>query len=113
MLIARPQLKASVMRFPQPSNVVNMIRKSSLAIFFIIFCLAIQGMSVPNRQSEVSPEEYAVYSALLRQRRIPEGITQFVIEDYTQTTDFLYDEDLSGHLKYVKRRLPSLSQVAF
>lgn len=113
MLIARRRLKASVMRFPQLSNVVNMIRKSSLAIFFIILCLAMQGMSAPNRQSEVSSEEYAVYSALLRQRRVPEGVTQFVIEDHTQTTDFLYDDDLSGHLKYVKRRLPSFSQVAF
>jgi hypothetical protein len=101
------------MCFPQLSNVVNMIRKSPLAIFFLIFCLPIQSMSVPNRQFEVSPEKYAVYSALLRPRRIPEGITQFVIEDHTQATDFLYDDDLPGHLKYVKRRLPSLSQVAF
>ena len=101
------------MCFPQLSNVVNVIRKSSSAIFLIILALAAQGISAPHRQSEVSSEEYAVYSALLRQRRVPEGITLIVIEDHTQTTEFLYDDDLSGHLKYVKRRLPSFSQVAF
>jgi hypothetical protein len=108
-----PQLKRSVMRFPQLSNVVNMIRKSSLVIFFIIFGLAPQGMSGTSRQSEVSSEEYAVYSAVLGQRDVSEETTQFVIEDHTQPTNFLYDDDLPGHLKFVKRRLPSLSQVAF
>jgi hypothetical protein len=91
-------------------------RISLLVLFLISFGIGnIRFVAFPPLQSEaeVSSAEYAVYSAVLKQRYSSTGVIQFVIEDHTLPTGFLYEHDVSSHFKYVKKRLPSLSQAAF
>src|SRR3989442_4823164 len=88
------------------------MRKSLLALLFLIVGFNFNCFALQTGQSEVSSAEYAVYSAVLTQSYARAGITLFVIEDHTENTSGNYEDDIAGHFRYVKKHIPSLSQAA-
>lgn len=87
--------------------------RKRLFLALLVLLTAFRSVALPEvavSYSEIDPDEYNVYSALLTQSYISEGETQVVIDNYTQNVSVYYDDDIKEHFNYLRKRLPSLSQ---